>query len=568
MQSLETRSAPDRPVKSAGAHAVLRVLQDWGIDLVLTCPGSTEGALLDISPEYPGVRVVLTTHESIAVAAADGFARASGRPAVAYLHTNVGLANGIAHLSCAQRAATPLVVLNGMKSTLIANRGGFTTASHPRDYVRQHVVFDRVALRAGGIGEDLTRALKAATAEPGGPVYLGLPQDLVEAEGPVVAPEAKRHRVAARRRPDPDAVAEAARRLAAARRVTIVLGGNAIARAGARAALVALADALDAPVVLEDRRTLETIVDGGVDATRFAGFYEPRNPAVAEADVLFFAGMPAFVEFDVPRGPAVPAGATIVHLHDDPEQIAKVAPADVALAGNVALGLHDVADALAALGARRDQGTGFRARAVAAYREAAAVRRTQARGRAAAQPVAVDALCAALADALPEDATIVGDAVTSSLDLLELTLAGSRRSCYTTAGGSLGWGMGAAVGIALAKPGRRIHSVIGDGVFQFGIQALFTARQLALPITTVVIDNASYAAVKAAVKRYRGGATPDRFVATDLSGIDIATIARGFGVFATTVSALDALPAALAEADAQAGPSVVVVKTDPHHTGP
>jgi len=106
MQSVQTRPAPERPVRSAGAHAVLRVLADWGIDVVLTCPGSTEGALLDLSREYPGIRVVLATHESVAVAAADGFARACGRPAVAYLHTNVGLANGIAHLSCAQRAGT------------------------------------------------------------------------------------------------------------------------------------------------------------------------------------------------------------------------------------------------------------------------------------------------------------------------------------------------------------------------------------------------------------------------------------------------------------------------------
>jgi thiamine pyrophosphate-dependent acetolactate synthase large subunit-like protein len=205
---------------------------------------------------------------------------------------------------------------------------------------------------------------------------------------------------------------------------------------------------------------------------------------------------------------------------------------------------------------------------VAAYNESDVVRRARAHGRANESPIAVDALCAALYELLARDAVIVADAVTSSLDLLELTLAGTERTCYTTAGGSLGWGMGAAVGVALAQPGRRIQSVIGDGVFQFGLQALFTATQLRLPITTIVIDNRSYAAVKAAVKRYRSGEVPESYVASDLAGIDIATIARGFGAHATTVSELRDLGPALAEADAQPGPSVVVVRTDPHHTGP
>jgi benzoylformate decarboxylase len=491
----------------------------------------------------------------------------NGRPAVAYLHTNVGLANGIAHLSCAQRAGTPLVILNGMKSTVIANRDGFTTVPHPTDYVRQHVVFERIALRADGLADDLMRTLKAVRSEPAGPVYLGLPQDLIEAEGIVNVADPARHAVDARRRPDPESVAAAARALAAGRAVTIVVGGNEVARSGAHDALVALADRLDAAVVLEDRRTIETIVAGGVDASRFAGFYDPRNPAIAEADVILFAGMPAFMEFDVPRGPAVPSEATIVHLHSDPAQIAKVAPADIALVGNARLALSDVADALPAQldGTSR---AAFRARAIAAYRESDVVRRARAHGRANETPIAVDALCAALHDLLARDAIVVADAVTSSLDLLELTLAGSERTCYTTAGGSLGWAMGGAVGVALGTPGRRIYSVIGDGVFQFGLQALFTAAQLALPITTIVIDNRSYGAVKAAVKRYRGGALPESWVASDLSGIDIATIARGFGAFATTVSELRELEAALGEADAQPGPSVVVVRTDPHHTGP
>jgi thiamine pyrophosphate-dependent acetolactate synthase large subunit-like protein len=233
---LET--SPARPAaslaKGAPARAVFEVLRAWGVDHVFTCPGSTEAAFLDASGDYPDVRLVLVTHESIAIAAADGYTRVTGRPAVAYLHTNVGLANCVAHLDCVQLARSPVVILNGMKSTEIQNRGGFTTASHQRDYVRQHVVYDRIALRPDQVAEDLVRALKAATAEPGGPVYLGLPQDIMESPVPLTIPDVKRRRVAARRRPDPESVAEAARRLSAARRL-IIVAGSEVARHGAQA---------------------------------------------------------------------------------------------------------------------------------------------------------------------------------------------------------------------------------------------------------------------------------------------------------------------------------------------
>ena len=130
-----------------GAHALFDVLEQWGIDLLFTCPGSTEAAVLDASIDIPAMRMVLTTHESIAVSAADGYARVTGRPAVAYLHANVGLANGVAHLACAASTRTPLLVLNGMKSTEMQNRGGFTTSPYPSEPVRQSTLDSGRALR-------------------------------------------------------------------------------------------------------------------------------------------------------------------------------------------------------------------------------------------------------------------------------------------------------------------------------------------------------------------------------------------------------------------------------------
>jgi benzoylformate decarboxylase len=128
--------------------------------------------------------------------------------------------------------------------------------------------------------------------------------------------------------------------------------------------------------------------------------------------------------------------------------------------------------------------------------------------------------------------------------------------------------MGGAIGVQLARPDARVVNVVGDGSFQFGIQALFTAEQLRLPITYIVVDNVSYAAVRAALKRHRKGARDGAFPASDLRGPDIAAIARGFGAFAETVDAIGDLKPALERAFARQGPAVIVVKTDTGHTGP
>ena len=165
-------------------HALLDTLVTWGVDRIFCCPGSTEAALLDALVTRDDVELVLVTHESVAVAAAEGQARLTGRPSVAYLHTHVGMANAVAHLVSAQHAHAPVIVLNGLKPASLAGRGGFTTAAHPTDLVRQHVRWAWQSVRTEDVPGDLDRALHAAVAEPAGPVWLGLPQDLLENPAP------------------------------------------------------------------------------------------------------------------------------------------------------------------------------------------------------------------------------------------------------------------------------------------------------------------------------------------------------------------------------------------------
>ena len=553
------KDEPQTEMSDSGmpARAIFEVLRAWGVDAVFTCPGSTEAAFLDASKHYPDVRLILVTHEAVALSAADGFTRLTGKPAVAYLHTSVGLANAIAHLDSAHIARSPVLILNGMKSTEIQNRGGFTTASYQRDYVRQHVVFDRIALRAEAIADDLVRALKAATAEPGGPAYLGIPQDLLEAKVVVRTDNLDHRKVDALRRPDPESIAKAAETLMGAKTL-IIVAGTEVARADARAELAGLANKLDAVVMLEEGRTMEC---NGVSAIgpRFAGYYNPRLLTVQQADVIFFAGTPSIMEFNAARVPNIPASAVFIHLHSDPEEIGKIDRVDIALVGNAKLALQDllstVPDSL-----RHDSRADFTERASQAYRDSSKRKRVSANEKRQHIPIRVEAFAQELYDILEDDCLTIAQPITAAPAVLDLILADSHRVLHKTSGGSLGWAMGAAVGAALAVR-KRIYCITGDGSFQFGIQALATAVSCNLPITYIINDNQYYLAVKDALEEFRGDTNTAPWPGTNIAGPNYAIIAQGFGAHGVLIERLSELGAAIAGANDREGPSVISVRT-------
>lgn len=556
----EYQTAPD------GASALLAVLRGWGVDRLFTCPGSTEAGVLDATLRYPNLAVTLTTHEAVAVAMADGYARVTGRPAVAYLHTNVGLTNGLANLSAAWLAHSPVVVLNGLKATGLQNRAGFTTAPAIREFARQYVKWDWQTLSTAAVGEDVNRALKVAATAPQGPTYLGLPQDLLETPAAVPVPPAGRYRVAGRARPDPGLVDATARLLAGAERPLLVAGGE-VAAGGATADFLALAERLGAPVAAEDRRTLEAKALP-TDHPQYVGLYAPPSLAAREADVIFLAGTRTFLEFEPSAEPVLPPAARVIHLTADPLEPGKRDPADVALVADAGLALADLLAALERLPAERPTARDAFLRRAREDHAARLARWRETPAAPAGAPIRVPDLTRALAALLGPETTVVADAVTSSVAALNDLLPAAGRY-YTTASGSLGWGMGAALGIRLAQPAGEVVAVVGDGVFLFGVQALTTAVAEHLPVIYVVVNNRSYAAVKAALARHGGEATRRGvYPATDLAGPDLTAIARGFGAFDRRVERLANLAPALAAARAHRGPAVVEVLTDPDDIGP
>jgi benzoylformate decarboxylase len=168
---------------------------------------------------------------------------------------------------------------------------------------------------------------------------------------------------------------------------------------------------------------------------------------------------------------------------------------------------------------------------------------------------------AAIAEAIDLDATVIMDATTASAPLLN-ALPHKPNSVHSSTSGSLGWGMGAALGASIARPGTPVVALLGDGVFQFGLPALWTAARHRLPVTFVVLNNQAYGAVASALRRFGGAATErDTWPGTDIGGPDLAAIAAGFGLATHRITGATGLADTLRAAQASPHPEFIEVAT-------
>ena len=276
------------------------------------CSSDLETPLLDAlatRAETAAPQFLLTTHEAIAVSMADGFARASGGIGVAYLHTNVGLANGLAHLYAAQVARSSVAILAGVKGTRTLPHRALTTSPRILETAAPYAGHTWQNLDGAGLVDDIDRALWHATVVPESPSVLTIPQNHIA--GSPSGAESSGRRSPARARPGAGDIRHAAALLRAARRPVIVAWSD-VARRGAQRELERVAAAVGAPVLVESRRDLERWSFRS-DHPHFAGLFDPRDPIVGGADLLFLAGAPTPLEFSA-ETPILPRGVPLLHL--------------------------------------------------------------------------------------------------------------------------------------------------------------------------------------------------------------------------------------------------------------
>jgi benzoylformate decarboxylase len=538
-----------------GRGAFLRLLVDEGVTHLFGNPGTTELPIMEVVPDFPQLRYVLGLHESVVVAMADGFARASHRLTAANVHVAPGLGNAMGALYNAKFSGSPILLTAGQQE----QGHGLAEPLLYAPLVPVAAPFVKWAVeatRAADLPLILRRAAKVALTPPTGPVFLSLPGDVLEQQAEMAL--GARTRVDPRTRPSDEALAELARRLAAAKNPVIV-AGQELSVHDAFAEAAELAELLGAGVF---QQSVPYATQFPTAHRAYLGALTRVQKAVRAAlepfDLLLCLGADLLrMSVYSPLDP-VPEGLPVLHVSERDWELGKNHPVEMAVCANVKETLRAL---LPLVRASRDAPAAERRLAALAPRNWSAQRdkaRLAALEVAEERPVDPRYLMLRIAESLPADAVVVEEALTSSLSLPAVLEQNDPHRFYGLASGGLGFALPGAVGVSLALPGRPVAAVVGDGSAMYGIQALWTAAHLALPITYVITHNRGYRILKERLVSMR---KTDRFVGMDIREpvIDYCALAGSMGIAARRVTEPAEVAPALREALAAGGPRLVEV---------
>jgi benzoylformate decarboxylase len=550
------------PQEKLASEAYLEVAAAHGVEYVFGLPGTSGQEFIGTIADQEKIRFILALHETCVVSMADGHARVTGRPQIAQVSTLPGSANSVGALYDAFRDRSPVIVTSTNVDTRIDGRDSHTEGKNLVEMTKQFTKWSAEVHRADRIPEYLNRAFKVASTPPTGPVYLALPSNLLGEPVAVANPDAERSKITPRIAGDPDALAQAAKMLAQAKRPLIV-AGSGIAKAGATEELVKLAEAVAAPVVMEPRYSFLAFPTTHPQSFQIAERQPSFDlPLWGEPDVIIAIGCRLIREYRYLAEPVIKPATRCIHIEEDPWEIGKVFPVDVGI----------IADAKSALRALVEYypkvapSTEVKGERLECIRKAKDQATAEIDNRVTsgwdATPINASRVARTMDRLFEKDLLIVNESPTSK-DLLMANFRFSPGRDYfsNSSGGYLGWGLGAAIGAKLAAPKRRVVACLGDGSTMFGLQGLWTLAKYRIPLLVVVFNNRAYMAVK---NQFRGSEERIRIAAemgAEIAGpeINFARLAETFGIFGERVDHPDAIEPALKRALEQNGPALVDV---------
>jgi benzoylformate decarboxylase len=521
------------------------LLRAHGLTTIFGNVGSTEETFLAGFPS--DFRYVLGLQEASVMAMADGFAQATRRPALVNLHTGAGLGNAMGNLLTAFQNKTALIVTAGQQTREMMLLEPWLTNVDATMLPRPWVKWAYEPVRAQDVPAAFMRAIATATQPPAGPVFLSLPLD--DWDQPCAGPAVVRT-AATRVAPDPDRLAEFAEVIRHASDPVLIYGA-AIARGKGWQQAVALAESLNAPVwaaPASERAPFPEDHPLYVGGLPFA--MGPLSDKLQGHDVAVVIGAPVFRYYPYVVGPYLPPGLRLLHISDDPAETGR-APVGDSLVGDAVLSLAGLTGLLAGhtpLPARPHPRLAHR---MAPHPAAPSA---PADGVLSAAQVFT-----ALSQVRPDHAVLVEESPSNLPDLHTAWPVTEPDTFYTFASGGLGWDLPAAVGIALAERdsgrNRPVIAVIGDGSFQYSVQSIWTAARLRLPMLIMVMRNQEYAILKSFAVLEQAPGLPG----LDIPGLDIVSIASGYGCDAARAEDLDALKQAAAAAWTKQVPTVLEI---------
>lgn len=544
-----------------GADVLLEVLESEGVKYIFGNPGTTELPLMDALLRKPQIEYILALQEASAVAMADGYAQAAGKPGFLNLHTAGGLGHGMGNLLNASVSQTPLVVTAGQQDS--------------RHSVTDPLLYgDLVSIAAPAVkwAKEVTspaqlpilvrRAFHDADAAPLGPVFLSLPMDVME--------EMSNIGIDAPSYIDRQAVAGSlpllASKLAAITPGKLaIIAGDEIHPSKAAAATVAVAELLGADVY---GSSWPSRIPYPTSHALWRGNLPTKASDIAKVlsqyDAIFALGGKSLITILYTEGSAIPAGCQLYQLSADVNDLGRTYSSGLSIMGDIKVSLDALLPEL-------NKATQPRRKAY--QQRLAKAQQDYATGRLYWQNLAqeqhalsdITPLVAAFeaTRAIGPDVAIVDEAIATSSSVRRF-LSSDRADQYAfLRGGGLGWGMPASIGFSLGLDKAPVVCLVGDGAAMYSPQALWTAAHQKLPVTFIVMNNREYNVLKNFMRSQEdySSAKTNTFIAMDLvdPAVDYQALAASMGVPARQIRRASDIAPAIEAAIASGMPNLIEI---------
>ncbi len=539
-----------------GAEAVVEMLRAHGVEVIFGLCGDTSLPLYDALARQGSIQHVLTRDERHAAYMADGYARVTGRVGVCEGPSGGGATYLLPGLAEANESSIPVLAIN--TDIAVSSRNKFTlTELDQRSLMKPLTKWNAVLDRAADIPRMFRAAFESMTSGRPGAAHLALPFDVQNGsveDADVWADPSLGSFPSRRTGPDPFMVELAAKLLRSAKQPVFICGGGVVI-SRAESELLELAEKLSAPVAtsisgkgsIDEQHALAAGVVGSNGGT-------PETRAVVDAaDLVLFVGCRAgSVTTERWRHPA-PGKARIIHIDVDPAVPGTNYRVDVPLIG----------DARLCLAALNETLNGFKNKNpfLIERQKSEKFEKFRALAESSETPIKPERVVAELSKALDGDAIVVADPGTPCpyLSAYYVVRGTGRRYFSNRAHGALGYALAASVGAHYGRPSVKAVAVMGDGSFGMCAGELETVVRLKLPITFLVISNATYGWIKAGQK----AGYAERYFSVDFGVTDHAKVAAAFGVRSWRVTLPSELGAALKNALSSAEPTLVDIVCQP-----
>ena len=524
-----------------GGEVLAECLQAAGVEYIFNANSTGQGAFYDALGARPKLNLIIALQEGQATSIAQGFELASHKTAVLML-PSIGIPNATSNLYNAWKDRSSIAVFSDGQDSTSAGRDGFQQMDDWLKPTEQITKWRWQVEYPERIGEMVRRAIKLAGTPPGGPVYVRLPKHILRSTGieQTIYPQSS-FAVPMNLSP-PDEVIEQAAKLLLESKAPMLNVGAEVTRAGANADVIELAELLSIPVA----QGHSVYGDFPFQHPLFAGFTVGGAPrGLRQADVYLNLGghMPDRTIFAAP----VPAATTVIDARIEYGKIANLYPTDLAIAGGARETIRALIDAIDGL-ASGSRIRKIRAERLASVREATAAAEQRRQRRIAeawdASPMSTERLSAEINRVLDDQAVILseqgGRTNIGGIDFAP----GGRTLIGPTTGYALGWGLGASLGVKIARPDQQVACLIGDGALLFGqVESLWTASRYDIPVIIIVFNNRSYDSERQALylTSLLPGADKPRW--KDMSCylgdpvVDFVSVARAFDINGERISA-------------------------------